>query len=83
MMLDNIKVSERYTLYNVEFYTKGFLKGYINAMLEDNQTNHDHEVLYRVFDPANGNENTLVSIDYGWKCNDDTVCIIVEKALLS
>jgi hypothetical protein len=79
--LNDINISERYTLHGIEFYTKGDLKGYIYALMEDKQTGYDHEVLYRVFDPENGNNYTLVTIDYGWKCNDNPMFDLIEKAL--
>jgi hypothetical protein len=81
MTLDNIKVNDFLTLVNVEYYTKGYLTGYINCMLEDSKTNKWHETLYRIHDPQNGNDYTLISVDYGWKLNDDSLIDLTEKVL--
>ncbi|MGL5329292.1 MAG: hypothetical protein ACRDD7_08490 [Peptostreptococcaceae bacterium] len=70
-----------YSLVDVEFFTKGDLKGYINCMLQDNQTNKQYETLYRVSDIENGNDFTLVSVDYGWKLNDNTIIHNAEMEL--
>lgn len=55
-----------YEMWNYDIYTKGDLKGYLNGYIEvDN--NRQYELLYRISDKENGNDNTIVSIDYGWK----------------
>ena len=65
LMLDDI-VNDRFTIHNIEFHRAGDLKGYVTGMIKF--PNHDkvHEFLYRVYDPLNGDANTLVSIDYGY-----------------
>lgn len=80
MCLPNINITERYVLINVEFYLKGDLKGYVNAYLHDEENDKVYEVLYRVYDPENGNDFTLVSIDYGWNI-DGHVFYLVEQKL--
>jgi hypothetical protein len=50
-------------------------------MLEDSRTNKWYETLYRIHDPQNGNDYTLVSVDYGWKLNDDSLIDLTEKVL--
>lgn len=81
MTLNNIKVNDFLTLVNVEYYTKGYLTGYINCMLEDSRTNKWHETLYRIHDQNNGNDYTIVSVDYGWKLNDDSLIDLTEQKL--
>lgn len=81
MTLNDIKVNDFLTLVNVEYYTKGYLTGYINCMLEDSKTNKSYETLYRIHDPQNGNDYTLVSVDYGWKLNDDSLIDLTKQVL--
>ena len=68
--LENITITDKYTLTNIEYYEKGYLAGYIHAMLindVDFKSYKEYEVLYRIHDVDNGNDYTLVSVDYGWK----------------
>lgn len=68
--LENIRIADKYTLTNIEYFEKGYLAGYIHAMLVsdgDFKTCEEYEVLYRIHDTDNGNDYTLVSVDYGWK----------------
>lgn len=56
-----------FTLHNIEIFEKGEMKGYLMANIEmNNNSDREHELLYRVNDPANGESNKLVSIDYGY-----------------
>ena len=56
-----------FTITNREVMTKGDLKGYITAMISfSNKPEVEHELLYRVHDPENGEDFTIVSIDYGY-----------------
>ena len=83
MTLNDIKVNDFITLVNVEYYTKGYLAGYINCMLEDSRTDNQYETLYRIHDPQNGDDYTLVSVDYGWELNDDSLIDLTEQVLTS
>lgn len=77
----NHKITERIYAREIQFYTNGDLKGYINGLVYDTETNRDYEVLYRVHDPQNGSDYDLVSVDYGWKLNDDNEITKIEKFL--
>lgn len=61
-------MDNRYSFNQMDIYTKGDLKGYINGYInfkyKDND--YDHEFLYRFDDEENGDNFTLVSIDYGY-----------------
>lgn len=50
--------------YNVEYYTTGYLAGYIQGKIDifcgEDITPYDAEFLFRVYDPDNGNSNTMV-----------------------
>ena len=61
----NCKDGKVLEFHNVEVYTKGDLKGYIQGMIE--YKDRDYEFLYRIGDNENGNNFTLVGIDYGYK----------------
>lgn len=78
--LDDINITERYEVYNTEFHTRGYLKGYIHGTVHDKQTDRHYEMLYRVSDTGNGEDHTVVSIDYGWEFPEDDFYTI-EKAL--
>ena len=56
---------EEYKIVNIEIYNRGDLKGYLNGYVEINDK--WYELLFRIKDRANGEDNNLVSIDYGWK----------------
>lgn len=62
-------MEKRYEFYTMDIFTKGDLKGYINGEItfQYNNTEYNHEFLYRFDDAANGENFKLVSIDYGWK----------------
>ena len=82
--LENIRITDKYTLTNIEYYEKGYLAGYINSMLVsdgDFRTCEEYEVLYRIHDTDNGNDYTLVSVDYGWKIGNDDIIHEVEEKL--
>lgn len=82
--LENIRIADKYTLTNIEYYEKGYLAGYIHAMLVsdgDFKTGEEYEVLYRIHDTDNGNDCTLVSVDYGWKIGNDDVIHETEEKL--
>ena len=47
--LEDIRITEKYTLTNIEYYEKGYLAGYIKAMLVcdgDFRTCEEYEILY-------------------------------------
>lgn len=84
MQLNDIEIltGERVVkLVNVEYYTKGYLKGYINGMLEDSKTGKWYETLYRISDRSNGENYKLVSVDYGWRLQDDSIIKKTEEVL--
>lgn len=57
-----------FNLLNVEVHKKGYLKGYVTGILETEYSNDfTHEFLYRITDKENGENFTLVSVDYGYK----------------
>lgn len=59
-----------FKLENVEIYEKGDLKGYMQGfIIFSNDVDYEYEFLYRIEDKENGNDFTLVSIDYGYKNN--------------
>lgn len=60
---------KRYEFYNTEIMTKGDLKGYIQGEItfKYNNTEYNHEFLYRFDDSENGDNFKLVTIDYGYK----------------
>jgi len=53
---------------NVEIYEKGDLKGYMQGIIIFSN-DKEHEFLYRIEDKENGDDFTLVSIDYGYENN--------------
>lgn len=55
-----------FKLINVKICKSDELKGYItgSVVIEDDA---EYNFLYRIHDPKNGNENELVSIDYGYE----------------
>lgn len=83
MTIHDIQVRKDIILENVEYYEHGDLKGYVNAILVDNRDNkgQGYETLFRVFDPTNGPGMTLVSVDYGYELNDDSIITDVENKL--
>lgn len=81
MTYNDIKIDNRYMLENLTVYNKGYLTGYINCMLIDNEKYIGYETLYRIHDPLNGNDYTLVSVDYGWKIGNDDLIEKVERIL--
>lgn len=81
MTYDDIKINDNFTLENITLYYNGYLAGYINCTLVDNEKYISYETLYRVHDPLNGNDYTLVSVDYGWKIGNDKIIEKVEKIL--
>jgi len=58
--------TDNYTMENLEYYLKGDLKGYANGLIEFSN-GKVHEILFRFYDPDNGESNQLVSIDYGYE----------------
>ena len=73
--------TKKYELTHVDFYTKGYLRDYINCMLEDIENDTQYEVLYRVTDHENGKDYALVSVDYGWELSDDETISKIEQIL--
>ncbi len=67
MVLNDIKINDSIELSNVELYKRGDLSGYISFITYDKIRYREHESLFRVYDPSNGKENTIVSIDYGYE----------------
>jgi len=83
MVLNDIKINDNIELTNVELYKKGDLSGYISFMTYDKIKDSEHESLFRVYDPSNGKENQIVSIDYGWRIeNVETVFNMIEQELI-
>ena len=78
---------ENNTVDNIQIYTKGDLKGYIEGIVwqglsKDDGNERSYEFLFRLRDEQNGAPNTLVSIDYGWELKDkDRVFEILENGL--
>ena len=86
MKLNDLSIRKHIELTNIEYIERGYLKGYITAMLVDKRPNanfidYGYEVLYRVHDTANGPDYTLVSIDYGYKLENDTIIEEMENKL--
>lgn len=82
--LDDIKIIDKYRLRHLEVYKEGYLAGYIQGFLRSDDEHHpfeEYEVLYRIHDTDNGDDYTLVSVDYGWKIGDDEVIKLVEEKL--
>ncbi len=82
MILSDIKINEQYALKEINWIKneKSDLCNYINFYLHDKINDKEYESLYRVCDPDNGNNFTLVSIDYGWSIASD-IFILVEQKL--
>lgn len=71
---------KKYEINNAEYYEKGDLAGYINGYITFGE--RDHEFLYRVSDPSNGNDYKLVTIDYGYNVpNLDEMWDEIEREL--
>lgn len=68
---------EHISIRAFEVYSTGELKGYGQGLLYDEKRNSEHEFLFRFADPANGERNTLVSVDYG--CNMGNAKEVVTK----
>lgn len=86
MTIRDIPVRDGVHLENVTYIENGDLKGYVNAMLVDRRVNakyknYGYETLFRVHDIVNGPDMTLVSVDYGWKLEDDSIITDAEKAI--
>ena len=86
MTLRDIPVRDNINLENVTYIEHGDLKGYVNAMLVDTRPeakyrNYGYETLFRVHDPLNGEDMTLVSVDYGWKLGDDSIITDAEEKI--
>ena len=56
-----------YQITQFEVYVSGDLKGYAEGQICFFENNRVHDFLYRIHDPDNGPDNTLVSIDYGYE----------------
>ena len=86
MTIRDIPVRKGVHLENVTYIEHGDLKGYVNAMLVDRRPtaqfkNYGYETLFRVHDPSNGPDMTLVSVDYGWRLNDDSIIAETEEKI--
>ena len=86
MTLRDIPIRDDVHLENVTYIEHGDLKGYVNAMLVDRRKNakfynYGYEVLFRVHDKVNGEDMTLVSVDYGWRLNDDSIIAETEEKI--
>jgi hypothetical protein len=58
--------TDNYETESLTYFLRGNLKGYVNGRITfDNEDTH--ELLYRFYDPANGDSNVLISIDYGFR----------------
>ena len=82
-LLDMV-VADDYYLENISVNTKGYYAGYITCYLVDEKNRYAYETLYRIHDKANGDDFSLVSVDYGWELGDDViqkaVNVLTEKA---
>lgn len=86
MTLRNIPIRSGIWLENVSYIEHGYLKGYVQAMLVDTRPdakykNYGYETLFRVHDPENGDDMTLVSVDYGWRLGDDSIITEAEEKI--
>lgn len=86
MTIRNIPIRDNIHLESVTYIEYGDLKGYVNAMLVDKRPeakyfNYGYETLFRVHDPVNGPDMTLVSVDYGWRLGDDNIIFDAERAI--
>ncbi len=86
MTIRDIPVRNGIKLENVTYIEHGYLKGYVTATLVDTRKdskykNYAYETLFRVYDPKNGNDMTLVSVDYGWRLNDDSIITDAEEKI--
>lgn len=79
--LGEITIDEGYRLENIQVNTVGYYAGYITGALLDDVNRKGYEFLYRIHDTANGNDYTLVSVDYGWKLNNDALINKIEAVL--
>lgn len=82
--------------HNVEYYTSGDLRGYIQGIVEifdkESETAYTAEFLFRVHDPENGNSLTMVSfsgtpekeiknkVDETWKLLSEQLTEVSLKA---
>jgi len=57
--------TENYQTSNLEYYFNGYLKGYADGNIEFSN-DRVYELLYRFYDPKNGDCTKLVFIDYGY-----------------
>lgn len=83
MTIRDIPICKGVHLENITYIEHGDLKGYVNATLVDRRENakfknYGYETLFRVHDPVNGPDMTLVSVDYGWKLGDDNIITETE-----
>lgn len=86
MTLRDIPVRKDIKLESVSYIEYGYLKGYVQGMLVDYRPdtkykNYGYETLFRVHDPVNGDDMTLVSVDYGWRLGDDSIIADVEEKI--
>ena len=86
MTIRDIPVRPGIHLENVTYIEHGDLKGYVNATLVDTRKdakykNYGYETLFRVHDPANGSDMSLVSVDYGWYLGDDSIIEDAEEKI--
>lgn len=86
MTIRDIPIREGIHLEAVSYIEHGYLKGYVQAMLVDRRKdakyyNYGYETLFRVHDPENGPDMTLISVDYGWRLGDDSIIAEAEEKI--
>jgi hypothetical protein len=79
--MNDINICDGFVLQNVEVIENGYLAGYIQAMLLDEKKGKWYETLFRIHDTHNGDDYTLVSVDYGWRIGNDKIINMAEIKL--
>lgn len=86
MTIRDIPVRPGVHLEAVSYIEYGYLKGYVEAMLVDQRPdakfyNYGYYTLFRVHDPENGPDMSLITVDYGWRLNDDSIIADAEEKI--
>ena len=86
MTLRDIPIREGVHLEAVDYIEFGYLKGYVQGMLVDRRPeakfyNYGYETLFRVYDPENGPDMSIVSVDQGWRLGDDSIIADAEAKI--